>query len=1486
MKKTKLLKTLLAAMLLAWVMPLTAQPPVELAGASKANYRGEYKQGEVIVKFKYDAGVTVKVAKKGKRLMTTSVTTLDSKLNELGLTTAEQLMPLTGAKKLSRNKAPRRGPGGKIVPEPDLSRLYLMTFEETADKPMRKIVEQLEQLEEVEYAYPNYYVYAQSDGEAYEAEPMRSQQWYLDAIKMPQLWDMPKLEGSKRPIIAIIDTGVDIKHPDLAGNIWTNAAEASGAEAEDDDQNGFVDDIHGWNFVQHNNKIEDLNGHGTHCAGIAAAVGNNGIGIVGANPDALVMPVTVMEPDGVGTVSVIIQGIDYAVNNGADVISMSFGLDKPWGYEVFQKAYQTAILTGAAGNGGVSIYGRVGLYGSGLIFPGAFDLVLGVQASNEQNTQAVFSNFDPDGPYYVNSDWFGSEWWNYEIWAPGQNVLSTYPGGRYEIMSGTSMATPLVAGAISRLLQTKEPEYYRDVWIGDIVAAKAQDSIIVMDNYATGTTYATSIFDAMAAYNFNYSNRKARLSIPLVELDDSELGDGDKIIDAGETIKLWPTLRSEWGLANNVTFSVMANPLYESASSVEVIENNVDFGYSLNRASLRSKNPLVLKVADGLKDGHILKLRITATCDNIINDVVQDVEFKVENIDEIGGVINEDMVLYPNKHYVVKKSIAIPLGKTLSIMSGTRIEFNEGCYIQSEGRLIANGKPDSLIVFTSYDPEKSWGGIRSHSSSDNYHYVNDNQCVYTNADTTLFTLSPTDATPIMMNGFNVQRWLPSSPEKQFFNLEDYLTDFHQELWNNQGELWMNGREHLLTDPNFITPTVLQMLDDFYDYINLFPEEMDSEHVNGFILGCAPGRHNRFLLSDNPCDTLSYCIVENMSYGLASPKLYMKDCVLSKTNGDNYFIFDFMDGVRNNFYESQLDGHCFASGKPTTSLVYSNIHNFICHIPYGQATESNWLYSQLRSSNLINSGTGLWNENVWMIGRDNGITTDHAEWPSWLGTSKEEIIRPYVYDSQNPNVDCFTTIDLSNMPSRPYKEAHGIVWKVVVDGYDAQDEFDLLPPLGVGRHKFEVYYNRDDMDTTFTPSITMGSFEPYTQIPISDGGYWSVKDEASVYTAFVTVNGKLSADGLNRIVVSGAKDYDHFDVPIENTRFNVFIQAAGSMATGFAAEAGLGKVTLTWNNENNDFEDAMGFNVYRYGDPTPHAVYNPHWDDNLGSWVDYDTIMAVDTIRLNEMILDLETTSFTDYEVTPGETYYYYYKVLSTDLKEYDISNVVAATPLTSTLGDANASGFVDVADVITTVNYAAGMEPKPFIFGAADVNADEEIDILDVIGIIKIIKNQYSPNTASVEAVAEYTIEDGIVYVDCPVDLAGVQLMLTANQDAEITAMSDLQGFEQVGAWMGENSYLFLAYNMNGRTLSAGRHAILNIGDAEITDIRLSDKDGHNVLAIPAVPTVVDRVTVDLVPALQGIYDMMGRKVANDASVLPRLQSGIYIVNGKKVAVR
>ena len=202
--------------------------------------------------------------------------------------------------------------------------------------------------------------------------------------------------------------------------------------------------------------------------------------------------------------------------------------------------------------------------------------------------------------------------------------------------------------------------------------------------------------------------------------------------------------------------------------------------------------------------------------------------------------------------------------------------------------------------------------------------------------------------------------------------------------------------------------------------------------------------------------------------------------------------------------------------------------------------------------------------------------------------------------------------ISAICPRPYAEAHGIVWKVVVNGYDKMSSKSWRR-LGVGKHKFEVYFNRP-MNKAVAPQITFGVREPYTQHAVNEDGEdsgWN--DEGTIYTAYVTISGKTMSDGLNRIYVQGAEDNEYFECPYEKTRFNININAAGSLATGFAADAGMGRVDLTWNNENNDFDDAMGFNVYRYT-------------------VESET--PTEPVCLNTEVLDVETTSFTDYSVTP------------------------------------------------------------------------------------------------------------------------------------------------------------------------------------------------------------------------------------------------------------
>ena len=307
-------------------------------------------------------------------------------------------------------------------------------------------------------------------------------------------------------------------------------------------------------------------------------------------------------------------------------------------------------------------------------------------------------------------------------------------------------------------------------------------------------------------------------------------------------------------------------------------------------------------------------------------------------------------------------------------------------------------------------------------------------------------------------------------------------------------------------------------------------------------------------------------------------------------------------------------------------------------------------------------------------------------------------------------------------------------------------------------------------------------------------------------------------------MADAEDEEFFPIPIEDVRFHVNVQSAGSMSSGFMAEPGVGKVTLTWENPEENFDDMLGYNLYRY-------TLNENDEPN-------------EAVRINETLLDTE--EFVDYDIVPGTTYCYYYKVLRTSMDENAPSRVVSATPRAAGKGDANGSGNVDVSDVVTEVNYMVGRDPKPFIFDAADVNDDTEVDILDVVGTVNIIMApQSQSNIASVQSSATYFVENGILYVDSPVELAGVQVSLNAaRSNTEISVLEGLKGMETTGDWLSENEYKFLSFSLSGKTIAQGKTALLSIGDAEINSITLVDVNAKEVMAIEGNTTGISSVVM------------------------------------------
>lgn len=1289
MKKFTLFFLVVVALMVA--MPVFAQDRNNEDEVVKVDSRRrDYREGEVLVKFKPTSRVNVR-AKNG-RFQTSAVSAVDAALEALGVDTVDQLMPLTG-RKVSQHRM--RAANGAEVVDTDMSKLYRMKFNREKIQSVHEAIETLKALPEVEYAEPNYVVYAlQTETNAADIfckEPLYNQQHGVSALNLHYLWSRKKIT-TKRSVIAILDTGVDTEHPDLQANIWTNEAEANGAEEQDDDGNGFADDVHGWDFVNQTANVRDFNGHGTHCAGIAAAVGNNGIGIAGANPDALIMPIAVMQSDGTGDVATIIKGIDYATANGADVLSMSFG-----GYQhsiaeeqALAKAYAKMVLVAAAGNDGHDMDGHHCTMDKPM-FPAAFTFVLGVEAGDAQGNLASFSNYDHDGPLFSQ---FGEEQlYNYELRAPGVAIMSTYPGGQYKALNGTSMACPLVAGAISALLERKE-YLSKEILFGDLIYTRKMNGYLNVD--------------FKEAYDITDEDRKPELSLVSYAMIDSIGGDGDGRPDAGDTISFYPVLKNMWGQAENIKMTLQVGEA-EDPEIITVLNSEVEFGRPLSSyAKNRSVNPIRFVVNPNCVDGRHIKLLFKATCDNMQTTLEHEFVITAENGVEIGGIITEDLTLYPDVHYIVTNNLAIPAGVTLTIKPGTILKFKDNMGLsvyssqsvyENNGHIIAKGTPDSMIVFTKTD-SGTGNDITLHFNQyfDTLEYI-------------IIKDLYTTGTKIVAGGHVIKNSVIKNNKSYNY------------VWNGHSS---NSTHNIILT-------------------NIFNNEISE-----------PNRHISYA---------KYCnYINNYTRSLAK----------------------FGSAIA--FYTEQYNG------------------STICNA-YGNILESKYVNCYINTS---------------------FPATYTVKESNYLGSGRKDIVRRGVWDIEKGIG--FGYMDLSNMALKPNPECHGIVWKVVVNGYDAQDEFEMLPPLGVGRHKFEVYFNRA-MDTTVTPSISMGVRSPYTQVSIAEDGAWSA--DSTIYTAYLDITGKTATDGLNRIYVYGAEDDEHFEIPEENMRFNVQVASAGSMSTGLMAEAGLGKVKLTWETDEEDFEDLLGYNIYRWTEDT--IKWNRYYDSNCKCYIEAG--WKFDTLIINNSLIDSKETEFIDYDVEPGKTYYYFIKQMTTSLSSYDLSNPVAATPLTASKGDANGSMTVDVADVVTQVAWLTNQNPQPFIFEAADVNADGVVNILDVVATINIIMNPSSAGIMSVDNTATYYIENGILYVESSVALGGVQFSFVADKDAEIKPLAALDGFEKVINWTSDTELMFMAYSMSGKTIPAGRHALLEIGDAELSSIVLSDTQGHNVMPINGTTT-------------------------------------------------
>lgn len=596
----------------------------------------------------------------------------------------------------------------------------------TEEKDIWSIVDNTNSQNTVEIAEP-VYKYFTSEESVPSAEDNKGmeKQWYLKDQKLESVWGNEKYGNTagEGVVVAVIDTGVDYNHEDLQDNIWTNSAEVSGQKGTDDDNNGYVDDVHGINLIDPNETPMDDHGHGTHVAGIIA-MENNNVGGVGIAYKSRIMPIKAGGSDGTFNSTDIAKAIVYAYKNGADVINMSFGsyAHSALIENALQDAFSSCVLVAAAGNDGRTTADCPFPIPKGNMYPAAYSYVIGVMAYGEENSFANFSNWD----YKPNANA------EYEVVAPGVSIYSTLPNGRYASWNGTSMAAPMVSAEAAILRSSlKDKNTYSSRYIMGQLVGATEDTI----TYYSELVKTTYKYKKLSLTESITKSPKPNITVDEIYAFDSEdiskANNGDGIIQPGETIDLAIGLRNQWGAAKNVTITVNAttngidNQYVEFVSDKEVgiddigsfgTQNN-GFKYNESKTVVGVEHPIRVKIKENAPNDLNIKININYRAKNGLDEKdgtvytqLEDTAYTIHIVKGtiLSGKITENTTLTSDNYYIVKNSLLIPKGVTVNVEPGTKIQFwasdqysvygdNYIAYISVEGNMYFNGTESQPI---------------------------------------------------------------------------------------------------------------------------------------------------------------------------------------------------------------------------------------------------------------------------------------------------------------------------------------------------------------------------------------------------------------------------------------------------------------------------------------------------------------------------------------------------------------------------------------------------------------------------------------------------------------------------------------------------------------------------------------------------------------------------------------------------------------------
>lgn len=935
--------------------------------------------------------------------------------------------------------------------------------------------------------------YAETDYLAHYAstpnDPRYGDQWGLTKVAVEDAWD--QTTGESSVMIAVIDSGIDLTHEDLAPNLWFNPGEISG-DGVDNDNNGFIDDVNGWNFVDSNNDVNDLVGHGTQVTGIAAAESNNELGIAGVCGDCKIMPVKVSQVSGFANYSDIAAGVYYAVQKGARVINISLG-----GYSN-STTLQNA-LDYARENNVVVVAGAGNDNSSDPFYPAAYEDVIAVGGTDQDDLKTDTSNY---------GTWV-------DLSVPGVDILSTNIPGSYEFVSGTSFAAPFVSGAAGLLLSL-HPD-----WTPALV--RSQFMHTADDITSLNPDYAGLL--GAGRLNIGSSMQEPK---PILTYE-GYAGNGVPNLrpDFGSSVSLTVTIANTWADAVDVGGTLTTKDSY-----VTITSKAADFGIILAGESASNTSAFTFTIAAEADYNHSMPFRLTLkTADGSYSTTLDFTITTRSRVELVSGAINEDTTWTSDRIYQITNNTLVLEDVKLTIEPGTIVKFDEGKMLQISGELIADGEPDQEIIFTSSKENPTpgdWNIIKFSTESidaivdENYEYISGSIFRYVNVKYGR-GIGLVDAIPYFSNVLFTNN--TGNNEGVVTGCVDRPSALHWTGKNpRSGSLVLRDSKFIDNEyQGFATNQPAGNSAFFYVFNNIFYQN------NGAAIAICNdygGAHLESNFIENNGGGISLGntgsnvkIINNFISGSKSP---------AYTAGFGVDIYQGSPIISNNTFANNGNGQVSCNGNCSVINVFSGGAPTVTQNTF----IGNWLDSLIY---LNYSGSGVYQYNNWTGNHVNHIftlsnksITNVVATNNYWGTTDNKTIDNMIYDFW----DNFESGEVIYDPilTSPDQSAPPFLTGI-----------DLYPDtVGIEQARFTLSFSKP-MNTNTIPVVTFGDESPYLDFSVFENAEWL---DDNHWTATYNIT-SLVPRGIKTVRVSNAIDFDGKEIP-EDTRFGFEVDYASSI----------------------------------------------------------------------------------------------------------------------------------------------------------------------------------------------------------------------------------------------------------------------------------------------------------------------------------------------------